>query len=235
MPSTYDSSNAAASVRAAQNLQDKFGAAAGPQISQLQAQAQLAQRANPSQNAMNDPARQYQQRMASQMQQQRANSMQNLPQGQQRAPVAGAQTDGADDWDSTIAQRRAVNDELNHAADMTIRERVEQAAIEMEGGGLMLPASERKKKNPVRQRQAKKHTTGGIAQYDGLDDDVKEDPDEDAINSDLDDPDDDVLGEAEDDPSTGEHMLCTYDKVQRVKNKWKCTLKDGVLTTGGKE
>jgi len=26
-----------------------------------------------------------------------------------------------------------------------------------------------------------------------------------------------------------------YDKVQRVKNKWKCTLKDGVLLVNGKE
>ena len=26
-----------------------------------------------------------------------------------------------------------------------------------------------------------------------------------------------------------------YDKVQRVKNKWKCTLKDGVLNANGKE
>jgi transcription initiation factor TFIIA large subunit len=32
-----------------------------------------------------------------------------------------------------------------------------------------------------------------------------------------------------------DYMLCTYDKVQRVKNKWKCTLKDGILTTNKKE
>jgi hypothetical protein len=26
------------------------------------------------------------------------------------------------------------------------------------------------------------------------------------------------------DESEGQVMLCTYDKVQRVKNKWKCTI-----------
>ena len=59
--------------------------------------------------------------------------------------------------------------------------------------------------------------------------------DADAINSDLDDPDDNVVDGEEEDGSVGQIMLCTYDKVQRVKNKWKCTLKDGVLTTGGRE
>ena len=89
-----------------------------------------------------------------------------------------------------------------------------------------------------------------IPRYDGLDDDdddddkagIKDDPDlndeddEDAINSDLDDPDDDnIIEEEGEDGKEGQIMLCTYDKVQRVKNKWKCTLKDGVLTTGGRE
>ena len=83
-----------------------------------------------------------------------------------------------------------------------------------------------------------------IPQMDGPNDDeddgdkppVKdEELDEDAINSDLDDPDDNAVDETGDDGNEGEVMLCTYDKVARVKNKWKCTLKDGVLTTGGKE
>lgn len=65
-----------------------------------------------------------------------------------------------------------------------------------------------------------------------------EEKDEDAINSDLDDPDDEQQ-QAEDEDDDGsavaEAILCTYDKVQRVKNKWKCTLKDGVLSTKGKD
>ena len=83
-----------------------------------------------------------------------------------------------------------------------------------------------------------------IPQYDGVledekpikteedDDDVN---DEDAINSDLDDTDDEIDKEQDDNEDLGETMLCLYDKVQRVKNKWKCTLKDGILTTNQKE
>ena len=63
----------------------------------------------------------------------------------------------------------------------------------------------------------------------------EDDDDEDAINSDLDDPDDAAIEEEEDEGRPNQIMLCTYDKVQRVKNKWKCVLKDGVLNTGGKE
>ena len=48
-----------------------------------------------------------------------------------------------------------------------------------------------------------------------------EEVDEDAINSDLDDPDDLADGDEEDeDGNMGHIMLCMYDKVQRVKNKW---------------
>ncbi len=67
---------------------------------------------------------------------------------------------------------------------------------------------------------------------------IKDDPDapdEDAINSELDDSDDNLGQEEDDDAAMTQVMLCMYDKVQRVKNKWKCTLKDGVLTVNGKE
>ncbi|CAK37327.1 uncharacterized protein An01g12770 [Aspergillus niger] len=64
---------------------------------------------------------------------------------------------------------------------------------------------------------------------------LMDEDDEDAINSDLDDPDDLVAEDHDAEDAVGQVMLCTYDKVQRVKNKWKCTLKDGILTTGGKE
>lgn len=88
----------------------------------------------------------------------------------------------------------------------------------------------------------------GIPQLDGLggsdteeksgikpEPELFEEDDEDAINSDLDDPDEEVVQEEQEDGQDGQIMVCTYDKVARVKNKWKCTLKDGVLTTGGKE
>jgi transcription initiation factor TFIIA large subunit len=74
-------------------------------------------------------------------------------------------------------------------------------------------------------------------QLDGVDSDGPEDNDEvdeDAINSDLDDPEDDEI-DNEDEDEIPQIMLCMYDKVQRTKNKWKCVLKDGVLTINQKE
>jgi len=72
------------------------------------------------------------------------------------------------------------------------------------------------------------------AQGDAAGDDDDDVEDEDAINSDLDDP-DDLAANAENGEETDQVMLCTYDKVQRVKNKWKCTLKDGILRVEGSE
>jgi transcription initiation factor TFIIA large subunit len=56
------------------------------------------------------------------------------------------------------------------------------------------------------------------------------------INSDLDDSDED--GDDDDDEDELENgmiMLCLYDKVQRVKNKWKYVLKDGIANINGKD
>jgi len=57
-----------------------------------------------------------------------------------------------------------------------------------------------------------------------------------AINSDLDDSD----TEGEEDAEEGgqgdtDIVFCTYDKVGRVKNKWKCILKDGMIHINGKD
>ncbi|KAK6522627.1 transcription factor IIA subunit alpha [Arthrobotrys megalospora] len=59
--------------------------------------------------------------------------------------------------------------------------------------------------------------------------------DEDAINSDLDDTDDEPVDDEDDGEGIPQIMLCMYDKVQRTKNKWKCWLRNGVLTVNGKE
>jgi len=64
--------------------------------------------------------------------------------------------------------------------------------------------------------------------------DSDDENDEDAINSDLDDPEEDEI-DNDDDDEVPQIMLCMYDKVQRTKNKWKCVLKDGVLTINGRE
>ncbi|KAL9711523.1 transcription factor IIA subunit alpha [Leucoagaricus gongylophorus] len=60
--------------------------------------------------------------------------------------------------------------------------------------------------------------------------------DDEAINSDLDDSDTENEAEAEE-GGTGDTdiVFCTYDKVARVKNKWKCILKDGMIHINGKD
>ncbi|QIW97929.1 hypothetical protein AMS68_003447 [Peltaster fructicola] len=177
----------------------------------------------------------------------------NMPQGQyapqqQRMPnPAYAQTDGADEyaqWDEYIAQRRAMHASQVERNDHIMRDRISALSSELESG-LMVPLdrANKRKQRHYPASQAGPSSSSTIAQYDGVDDDdedVKEAAkaeydDEDAINSDLDDPDDDQNPIGDDEDELGDTILCTYDKVQRVKNKWKCTLKDGVLNTGGKE
>lgn len=68
-----------------------------------------------------------------------------------------------------------------------------------------------------------------LQQTDGADD-------SDDINSDLDDSEEDQDSYNEDeDLENGMIMLCLYDKVQRVKNKWKYVLKDGIANINGKD
>jgi len=57
--------------------------------------------------------------------------------------------------------------------------------------------------------------------------------DNDDITSDLDDSDDeDTNADGED---TQNIILCLYDKVTRTKNKWKCQLKDGIMSVNGRD
>jgi len=60
--------------------------------------------------------------------------------------------------------------------------------------------------------------------------------DSDDINSDLDDSDEEDLGsDDEGDDPEGMIILCLYEKVLRVKNKWKCNLKDGIANINGRD
>ncbi|WPK27639.1 hypothetical protein PUMCH_005036 [Australozyma saopauloensis] len=74
----------------------------------------------------------------------------------------------------------------------------------------------------------------GVNDDDGLGDDDDIFNDSDDINSDLDD---DLDSEKSDEEAEqeGQIMLCLYDKVQRVKNKWKCTLKEGIANIDGRD
>ncbi|CAL1706261.1 unnamed protein product [Somion occarium] len=60
--------------------------------------------------------------------------------------------------------------------------------------------------------------------------------DEEAINSDLDDSDSDNERDIESGGGADTDIVfCTYDKVARVKNKWKCILKDGMIHVNGRD
>lgn len=78
-----------------------------------------------------------------------------------------------------------------------------------------------------------------IKQVDGPGDDDDDDDDifndSDDINSDLDDDLDSEKSDDDDAEQEGQIMLCLYDKVQRVKNKWKCNLKEGVANIDGRD
>merc|ERR1711939_545040 len=57
--------------------------------------------------------------------------------------------------------------------------------------------------------------------------------DDDELGSDLDDSDDEAEGQEQEDG--GDLVIALYDKVQRSKNKWKVSLKDGVISVNGRE
>jgi len=61
------------------------------------------------------------------------------------------------------------------------------------------------------------------------------DPNDDTIGSDLDDSEDegDIDSEADDDDMP--LMLCSYDKVNRTKNKWRANLSHGIVCINGRE
>lgn len=63
------------------------------------------------------------------------------------------------------------------------------------------------------------------------------------LGSDLDESDSDLLSDEEDGDDEdggaardeGDVIIALYEKVQRVKNKWKITLKDGIISADGKD
>jgi transcription initiation factor TFIIA large subunit len=274
---------AAASINAIHSgmvPQQQLNAAGQPQPQQGQRPGQVPQHMNPQQHQQHMNPQQHQQHMNPQQQQQQQHvnpqhqqqhmnpqhqqqqyrqgvaaaiqqRMQQIPRPGPPNGLPAAQHDGPSDAvergaesDHPAAMDRAQIDQYLHA-------QIAERAKQMEGGGLMLPLKEATKSRGVAKKRG---DADGPAQLDGPDDDVKsEEDDEDAINSDLDDPDELGADDDDDEDEMGHMMLCMYDKVQRVKNKWyvhpypvpgpyftnslyrKCVLKDGVLTVNGKE
>ncbi|EPE35465.1 Transcription factor IIA (TFIIA), beta-barrel [Glarea lozoyensis ATCC 20868] len=225
------------------------------QMQQQQQQAQRGGQMPPQLQSNRGPAptmtqEQYRQAMAAQAQQKLQSQgvvngqnpqMPNVQNGQGQSSLAGAQVDGGDDEVESVGLVKQLNENGEETImgrfeiDGMIRQKIEAMGQKMEGGGLMLPLKQASTASK-RQRKVKKSELSGQHDGAGSDDDLKEeDIDEDAINSDLDDPDDGLNEEDDDEDSNSHIMLCMYDKVQRVKNKWKCVMKDGVLTVNGKE
>ncbi|KAJ4297063.1 transcription factor IIA subunit alpha [Collariella sp. IMI 366227] len=230
----YNPGNAArptAAQRAAQALENQYGQRAAASINAIHSgmasqinqnlPVQQGQRQGPPSQHVNQ--QQYRQGVAAAMQQrmQQVSHPNGLPSAQHDGPSGDVE-----------APNPATMD--RDAIDMHLHTQLAARARQMEGGGMMLPL---KKATKTRGVSGIKGKVDGPAQVDGPDDNIKDEDeyDEDAINSDLDDPDDDREDDEDDDDAMGHMMLCMYDKVQRVKNKWKCILKDGVLTVNGKE
>lgn len=244
--------------RAATLMQQRFGAAAANSVSQLQAQSQTQPPplTMPGQLRPQNPQPQQQQQyqmpngQAQQIKQEPGYPPMNQP------FLGNAQTDGAgdalSDWKAEVARRREAAQREPGQNDRVLREHLRQRMLDMEGGGLLAPLEDRQQKSSssttrklvanLAAPDAESSSSVSISQvpraqqFDGPGgDDERVEDNEDAINSDLDDPEDHEAEENDAEDAVGQVMLCTYDKVQRVKNKWKCTLKDGILTTGGKE
>lgn len=227
--------------RAAQQLHENYGQRAGAQIAQLQSNQPRV----PGQPSAGSPANYIKQEEG----QASLGGVQDYHAGAQ--PIQTSQTDGSadsyDDWGTEYARRKEMSKVHGARADRLIKDQFVAKQQQLEGGGLLTTFDERSSQPSAKAlgsayRLQPANSDAGPsqpsslarAQGDATGDDDDDIDDEDAINSDLDDPDDLAANEG-DEENTDQVMLCTYDKVQRVKNKWKCTLKDGVLRVEGNE
>jgi transcription initiation factor TFIIA large subunit len=219
--------NPMAGHRAANQLLQQFGTQANASIRA----AGLPQQPRP----LALPGHQQQQQPP---QQQRPQQLQLPGQPQQaqqanRYPLGSAQNDGAAEdasldslkqqWDQFVLEVRNTTSEERAAADGALKQMI-LGDEEAEESQLMIPDNERRikrRRRPQRARDPTPLTHSERMQVDGGD----ESADEDAINSDLDDSEEDLDGQqAEEDGPLGEMILCTWDKVNRVKNKVCCLL-----------
>lgn len=244
----------AARDRAANILHQKYGAAAANSVSQLQAQSQAALAMPGQQRPQNSQASNGEGTTTTQTYPTANNSQ-----------MDGTGDDPLMEWRAEAQRRRQAAKGRSGQNDRILAEQLRLRMRQLEGGGLLLPHDQHDRPSRRSARSRLHRSNRGVpsdmpgpssassdsyrdsesnestskvsrAQFDGAyDGDSQEEDDDNAINSDLDDPDDFSDEENEGEEAIGQVMLCTYDKVQRVKNKWKCTLKDGILTTGGKE
>lgn len=215
-----------AQQRAAMHLQANFGDRAGTQIAQLQSGQQRVPSVS---GGPIQPSPPYIKQEDGQQDEYRSNFPTSVP-------VKASQTDGSGDareeYEQEIANRRVLIGKHRKAGDKLIRDHVLASQRMAEGGGLLAPLQSRESHRSSLNTGVQSNGNSSLKRAQG--DATGDDDDEDAINSDLDDPADLEDNEDEED-NVSNVMLCTYDKVQRVKNKWKCTLKDGVLRVNDQE
>ena len=213
--------------RLANNLRNQFGDRASNTIKNLQA-ADLRQGAPQHAGQQRSPGQpptpaQAQANAQAQYNQSMAASAAQHVQGQAAQNGQGVyppQVDGTAEetsYSGVLMQKGADGEttELGRVEiDRMLHAAIEAKAKSMEGGGLMLPLKRAGRKHAPSQQLSS--AGSGPSRFDGGDD---EEDDDEAINSDLDDSDDNG-DEEDDDEDGGQIMLCMYDKVQRVKNKW---------------
>ncbi|RMD42224.1 hypothetical protein DV735_g2863, partial [Chaetothyriales sp. CBS 134920] len=233
-----------AQARAAANLNQIYGPRASAQIAELQAGQRLPQVQPDSHIKQEDK-----QQGPPYIKQETTPTLPNLPNidnyrspvNQRSPPIKTDQSDGAgdalDDWRAEYARRKETFRQVRARNDRLIRNHVKASQQLLEGGGLMEPLDERTvfpAHSILTGQPSAAPPLLTRAQGDAPGDDDDDEVDENAINSDLDDP-EDAADDIEGEDTTGNVMLCTYDKVQRVKNKWKCTLKDGIMSIDGQD
>lgn len=225
-PQAQTAPNEIVQQRLAANLRNQFGERASDTIKNLQA-GEMRHAAHPQhpgqQRPMGQPTTQAQQQANAQAQYRQqvaastAQQVQAAQNGQGQYPPQMDGTAEEQPYSGVLMQRGADGEttELGRVEiDRMLHAAIEAKAKSMEGGGLMLPLKRATKKHGSSQQMSS--AGSGPSRFDGGDD---EEDDDEAINSDLDDSDDNG-DEEDDDEDGGQIMLCMYDKVQRVKNKW---------------
>lgn len=237
-----------AAQRAANHLQSQYGDTAAASIRAIHGYGQGAQQggqvqrpppngsqgqAVPAQSSAHAHAQYSQQMrlqaerqsmMAQQPAQQRPGPAQQNPSQQNNSGQNGfqqSQVDGAADGDAFEGVLMSKNEkgettEMGRVdIDRMLHKEMVSRAKAMEGGGFMVTLKEATKSNTL----ARKSGPSGPSTFDGgLDTELKREDEDETIGSDLDDPNEPDV--EEDDDATDQIMLCMYDKVQRVKNKW---------------
>lgn len=243
VPAAYPSdSRSVAAARATQALHKEYGNRATNSINAIQAgmSAQNPQQAAAMQqqplNGHQNPQQAYHQQISQQVSQQASQQVQQKPphpgppppqqqqqqqqqhqhqQPTQYQPLPQGDGAGESDAEGVLMERDAEGNMVEMGRldiDRMLHSRILENAKSMEGGGFMVPLKEATKHTAPR----KNKRAQAPGQVDGDDDE----DDEDAINSDLDDTDDDREDSEVDEEGLSHIMLCMYDKVQRVKNKW---------------